>query len=152
MAKREIDVSEVVRVLGYDLDGNKKIYHALINVKGISHNYARAILRALNYDENKLLKEFSEEELEKLEDCAKNPSKYGIPSWMYNRRKDYATGEDKHIIGNDIDLMVKEDINRLRKIRAYRGIRHELGLPVRGQRTKTSFRHGRTVGVQRKKK
>lgn len=153
MAKSQEDKpADVIRVLGYDLDGNKKAYHALIKVKGISHNFARAILRALGFDENKKLNEFTEEELEKIEDAAKNPSKYGIPSWMMNRRKDYETGKDIHLIGSDIDLAVKNDINRLRKIRAYRGIRHELGLPVRGQRTRTSFRHGKTVGVQRKKK
>ncbi len=148
---KQMKPEEVVRVLGHDLDANKKIYHALIKVKGISHNFARAILRALDFDENKLLKEFSEDELKKIEEVAQNPTKFGIPSWMVNRRKDYETGEDKHIIGNDIELVVKSDVNRLRKTRAYRGIRHELGLPVRGQRTKTSFRHGKRVNVIGKK-
>jgi small subunit ribosomal protein S13 len=48
-------------------------------------------------------------------------------------------------------MALREDLNRLRKTRSYRGIRHELGLPVRGQRTKSSFRTGRTIGVSRKK-
>ncbi|NPA38166.1 MAG: 30S ribosomal protein S13, partial [Candidatus Nanohaloarchaeota archaeon] len=123
-----------------------------LRVRGISHNLSRAILRVAGIDENKILKELSEEEIKKIEDVATNPQKYNIPAWMLNRRKDWETGEDVHILGTDIELVIKADVNRLRKIRAYRGIRHELGLPVRGQRTRTSFRHGRTVGVVRSKK
>lgn len=152
MANDKSKMQNIVRVLNTDLDGDKKIYHALLRVKGISHNFSRAILRAASIDENKRLKDLSDEEISKIEDVAHNPLKYNIPQWMLNRRKDYETGEDKHILGTDIELTVKADVNRLRKIRAYRGIRHELGLPVRGQRTRTSFRHGRTVGVIRNKK
>ena len=71
---------------------------------------------------------------------------------MLNRRKDPVTGEDMHLSESDLTMGVRQDIEFLKKIRAYRGIRHELGLPVRGQRTRSSFRKGRTVGVQRKKK
>lgn len=150
--KSSKEISNVIRLLGTDLDGDKKAYHALLSVKGVSHNLAHAVFRALKYDENKVLGEYSEDELNKLEDAVKNPIKYGVPSWMLNRRKDYATGEDKHIVGTDIMMVLREDINRLRKIRSYRGIRHEHGLPVRGQRTRSSFRRGATLGVIRKKK
>jgi small subunit ribosomal protein S13 len=71
---------------------------------------------------------------------------------MFNRRKDYATNEDKHVIESDLMIIKQEDINRLKRIRCYRGIRHELGLPCRGQRTKSTFRRGQTVGVSRRKK
>ena len=70
---------------------------------------------------------------------------------MRNRRKDLYTGKDLHLIGSEIDLIKREDINLLKKIRAYRGIRHEKGLPVRGQRTRSHKRTGLTVGVIRKK-
>jgi small subunit ribosomal protein S13 len=73
------------------------------------------------------------------------------PVWMRNRQNDYDTGADLHNIGNEIEIAVKDDINRLKKIRAYRGVRHELGLRVRGQRTRSNNRTGITVGVQRKK-
>ena len=74
-----------------------------------------------------------------------------LPWWMLNRRKDLISGEDKHIMGSDLVLKLRDDINLLRKIRSYRGIRHERGLRVRGQRTKSTGRRGMVVGVMRKK-
>ena len=54
-------------------------------------------------------------------------------------------------MGPDLPLKLGEDIDLLRKIRSYRGIRHERGLRVRGQRTKATGRRGLVVGVMRKK-
>jgi small subunit ribosomal protein S13 len=71
---------------------------------------------------------------------------------MINRRNDYETGEDKHLIESDLEMCLREDLNRMRKTRSYKGRRHELGLPVRGQRTKSTFRKGSSVGVRRKKR
>jgi small subunit ribosomal protein S13 len=71
---------------------------------------------------------------------------------MFNRRKEPETGETKHITTSQVEFIQKMDIDREKKIRSYRGVRHSLGLPVRGQRTRSSFRKGTTVGVQRKAK
>ncbi len=152
MAAREVKAEEVVRIAGTDLNGDYYVYMALQGIKGVGYNFARALVRLLGIDESKKLKELGEEEIKKIEDALKNPMKYGMPAWMLNRRKDRETGKDMHLIGTDLELQVKEDINRLIRIRCYRGIRHQMGLPVRGQRTRTGFRKGMTVGVQRKKK
>ena len=61
------------------------------------------------------------------------------------------TGEDQHLVSSKLKFAVKSDIDFMRKIRSYKGIRHELGLPVRGQRTRTSFRGGKAVGVSKSK-
>jgi small subunit ribosomal protein S13 len=61
------------------------------------------------------------------------------------------TGETKHLFGGDVTLANDEDINLLRKIRCYKGVRHETGQKVRGQRTKSTGRTGKTVGVSKKK-
>ncbi len=142
---------EIIRVMGTDLDGNASAAIALTAVNGVSYNLSRAVLHIGGYDHRKKLKEFSETDFEKLEKIIKNPVESGIPSWMINRQKDYKTGKDIHITGSDITMQLRDDINRLRKIRSYRGIRHERGLPTRGQKTKSSFRHGATVGVSRNK-
>ena len=71
---------------------------------------------------------------------------------MVNRSKDLRTGEDLHIIGNRLDLQFKNDIDRMKKIKSYKGVRHHLKLKVRGQRTKSTGRHGLVVGVMRRKK
>jgi small subunit ribosomal protein S13 len=71
---------------------------------------------------------------------------------MLNRQKDLVTGEDLHLVGTDLIDSLRVDIEREKKTRSWRGIRHYLGLPVRGQRTKTSGRKGATIGVTRKKR
>ena len=52
-------------------------------------------------------------------------------------------------IESDLDMRLRDDLNRMRKTRSYKGRRHEFGLPVRGQRTKSTFRKGSSVGVSR---
>ena len=73
------------------------------------------------------------------------------PQWAINRQNDYESGADMHLLGNDLDLIQKDDINRMKMIRCYRGIRHEGHHKVRGQRTRSNGRHGLTMGVVRKK-
>jgi len=113
--------------------------------------FANAVCQVLKLDKNRKAGEFSEEEINKIEDCLGNPAKYNIPVWMFNRRKELETGQDKHIVSIDLDLKKEFDIRRLKKIRSYKGWRHARGLPVRGQRTRASFRKGVALGVKRKK-
>ena len=70
-----------------------------------------------------------------------------------NRRRDYDTGEDKHLLIGTLQFSKDNDIKRLKKIKALRGMRHQKGLPVRGQRTKSNFRRnkGKVIGVKKKK-
>ena len=143
---------KIIRIAKEDLDGDLPIERALWKIKGIGKNFAHAIRVALGYDSKKKLGELSEEEIKKLEDCIYNPRKYNIPSWLYNNRRDLETGEDRHLVGSELALKIKTRIDFLKKIRCYRGIRHSLNLPVRGQRTRAHFRKGATVGVQRKKR
>ena len=141
----------IIRVMGTDLNGDAKMSHALTAIKGIGYNFARAVIYVSGVDRETRLLDIKEETLIKLEEIIKNPTKFGIPPWLVNRQKDYATGNNIHFTGNDLSATLREDLNRLKKIRSYRGIRHELGQPTRGQRTKSSFRTGRSVGVQKRK-
>jgi small subunit ribosomal protein S13 len=70
---------------------------------------------------------------------------------MLNRRRDPLTGDDKHLTGVDLMLAVADDINIMKKTHSYKGIRHDRGLRVRGQRTRSTGRTGATVGVSRKR-
>jgi len=94
----------------------------------------------------------SDQDVRKIEEVLANPVKYGIPKWMVNRQKDVSSGEYLHLTGSDLTLAIKTDIDDMRRMKSYRGIRHALGLKVRGQHTKTTGRKGQTVGVRRKKK
>jgi len=55
------------------------------------------------------------------------------------------------LTSSNLDSKLREDLERMKKIRAHRGLRHYWGLRVRGQHTKTTGRRGRTVGVSKKK-
>ena len=141
----------IVRVAGTDLDGEKQVWIALKKIKGISFSMSRAVCKAANINPRTKLKDLSEEQVKLLEDVIKNPGNFGIPSFLFNRRKDRETGKDLHLTSSELEIQTKMDIQRMIDLKTYKGIRHMLGLPVRGQRTRSSFRKGRTVGVVRKK-
>lgn len=142
----------LIRVLGKDLSGDKKLGAGLTGIKGISWSVSNAICNVAKMDVNKKIGELTEEELQKIEDAAKSSE---FPVFLKNRRNDFDSGEDKHLLGNDLNLRKDFDIKRLKKIKSYKGDRHTRGLPVRGQRTKANFRHNRAksgaVGVKKKK-
>lgn len=134
------------------MKGDETIALALTGMKGVGQMLARSIILSIGGDPSAKMGEIEDEDVEKIEKILENPLEYGIPEWMLNRRKDVDTGADIHVVGSKLAIALREDVNTLRKIRAYRGIRHESGLPVRGQRTKSSFRTGSSLGVRRKKK
>lgn len=140
----------IVRVLGTDLDGEKDVAHAILKIKGVSHSFANAICKTAKIDPQKKLGSFTESEIAELEKAIKEPLEIGVASWLLNRRKDIESGRDSHVSGPDIDVTRKFDIQRLIDKKSYKGVRHMFGLPVRGQRTRSSFRRGKTVGVIRK--
>ena len=140
----------VIRILGTDVDGEKPIFKSLTKIKGVSHSFAKALCKTGNIDPKSKLGSYTESQIAELEELIKNPIEHGIPSWLVNRRRDHDTNENKHMTSSDIDMTRKFDIKRLIEKKSYKGVRHMLGLPVRGQRTKSSFRKGKTVGVVRK--
>jgi small subunit ribosomal protein S13 len=148
----EQKLKQIVRIRSADIEGNKSVLNALRKVKGISHSLSNAICNALNIEKQKKVGLLTDEELKKIEEAIKEPSKFNIPFWMFNRQKDYDTNQDLHLTHIDLKLRTDFDIKRLRKIKSYRGMRHAMGLPVRGQRTKAHFRKGKAVGVTKKKK
>lgn len=151
MVEKKEGIRGILRIAGTDLDGNKKISTALLKINGIGQSLALAIPKASGLDPNLLLGSLSEEQIKKLESVIKDPIKFGIPSHMVNYRFNPETGEDAHLVASDLKFNIKSRIDFMRKIRSYKGIRHELGLPVRGQRTRGSFRTGKVVGVARKR-
>lgn len=138
----------IVRVMSTDIDGSLSLERALRKIKGIDFMFARSVCLAMNFDRKKRIGTMSDSELKMLEDFIRQPK---LPSWMLNRRKDPETGGDNHLTMSQLDLKRKEDINLMKRMRSYKGIRHELGQPVRGQRTRSTFRVNKTVGVMKKK-
>lgn len=148
--KNNEELRHLVRIMNTDLMGAKPVQYALTGLPGIGRRTAILIARGAGVSPTAILGYLPDEEVAKLDNSIEKFEDL-VPNWMLNRQRNIATGQDKHLLGTDILLTFREDINTLKKIRAYRGLRHERGLKVRGQRTKSTGRRGSTVGVSRKK-
>ncbi|NCN98924.1 30S ribosomal protein S13 [Candidatus Pacearchaeota archaeon CG10_big_fil_rev_8_21_14_0_10_35_219] len=139
----------LVRILGKDIPAEKNVLTGLTRIKGCSWSMANATCINLGINKRKKISELEKSEIEKIEKFLKNPD---VKNFLKNRRRDFDSGEDKHLMTNDLDLRKDFDIKRLKKIKSYRGLRHSLKLPVRGQRTRSNFRKsGIAVGVKKPK-
>ncbi len=133
-----------------DVDGSLKIPYALTTVKGISLNLANAIAKKAGMNLDKRAGFLTEGEIDKIEEIIKDPAKSGLPAWLLNRRKDLDTGINKHMISADLVLRTKMDIDQMKEMKSWRGYRHAYGLKARGQRTRTTGRAGKALGVKKR--
>ncbi|CAH1787665.1 unnamed protein product, partial [Owenia fusiformis] len=141
----------ILRIQNTNIDGRRKTPFAMTAIKGIGRRYAFIVLKKADIDPFKRAGELSDEEVEKIQTVMMNPRQYKIPDWFLNRQRDVKDGKTGQVLSNALDNKLREDLERLKKIRAHRGLRHYWGLRVRGQHTKTTGRRGRTVGVSKKK-
>lgn len=145
-----VELRHIVRIYNTDLDGKKQVQMALTGIKGVGRRLARVFAVKAGVDPYAILGKLPEEQIEALKNVIENATE-SIPAWMMNRRKEIITGVDRHVMGADVLTALREDLDLMKKARSYKGIRHELGLRVRGQRTRSTGRSGATVGVTKKK-
>ena len=123
----------MARLLGVDLHNRKKIEYSLRYVYGIGPTRAKSILEEAGIDPNTRTQELSEQDL-------------SLVSKVILHRK--------YLVEGDLRRTITGNMKRRQSIRCYRGLRHQQGLPVRGQRTITNARTRKgarkTVGVVRK--
>ncbi|GFO17730.1 40S ribosomal protein s18 [Plakobranchus ocellatus] len=141
----------ILRVMNTNIDGRIKISFAITSIRGVGRRFATVVCKKANIDIKKRAGELTDEEVERMVTVMTNPRQYKIPDWFLNRQKDIKDGRFSQVLSNNLDNKLREDLERLKKIRAHRGLRHYWGLRVRGQHTKTTGRRGRTVGVAKKK-
>ena len=144
------EFQHIIRFAGTDIEGSQPVTYALTSVKGVGIKLANAVIEKAGISPEARMGFLSSADVEKIEDVLKNPVKYGIPAWLLNRRKDVETGENIHLLGSDLVLQTKNDIDQMKKIKSWKGFRHSYGLKVRGQRTKTTGRKGKAIGVKKK--
>ena len=144
------EIRHLVRIMNTDLKGAMPVEYALTGIPGIGRRTSKILVESTGIDPLAIIGYLSDEDVAKLDQAITGFEK-AMPLWMLNRQRDLVTGENKHLLGQDILLTLREDLNTLKKIRCYRGIRHERGLKVRGQRTKSTGRRGSTIGVSKKK-
>jgi small subunit ribosomal protein S13 len=144
------DFKFIVRILNTDIDGERRLVNGITSIDGVNYRIANIIARSLDVPMNEKIGSLSDEKIEELttliEEIPEN-----LPDWMLNRRKDFEIGEDTHVLGTDLEMTQKDDINEMKKIKCYKGLRHDQGQKVRGQRTRANGRTGAIVGVSRSK-
>jgi len=143
------DFKYIVRLANTDIAGEKAVAQGLTTIKGVGAHMSVLIIDETGIDRSTKMGNLTDAQIEKIQTALGNITK-NAPVWMLNRRKDYDTGKDIHLIGPEIDMRLRDEINIMKKIRSYRGIRHERGLCVRGQRTRANNRRGLSLGVSKK--
>merc|ERR1711934_1165998 len=113
----------ILRIMGTNVDGRQRVMYALTAIPGVGRRYSNLV---------------NKEEIDRVVSIIEDPLKFNVPVWFLNRQKDYVTGKDLQATGTRLAGTLREDLERLKKMRAHRGLRHYWGLRVRGQHTKTT--------------
>ncbi len=117
----------MARIAGVVIPAEKQVSIALTYIYGIGPKHSRDILAAAKVEPTTRVKDLTEAEEQRLRDII----------------------DKEYIVEGDLQRQVTNNIKRLKDVGAYRGLRHKMGLPVRGQRTRTNARtrKGRAVAV-----
>jgi small subunit ribosomal protein S13 len=140
----------IVRMVNTDINGELSVLIGLTRIKGIGLRAAQTIAKLAGIEFGFQMGMLDDAAVAKLEETVNSYVEL-VPSWMVNRQHDWESGDDMHLVGIDVDIVLKDDINRMKMIRCYKGIRHERGQKVRGQRTRSNGRTGLQMGVIKKK-
>ena len=121
----------MARIAGVDIPRDKAVVDALTHIYGVGRIIRTKIVEGAGVEPWKRVRDLSEGELSRIRDQI-----------------------EQHRVEGDLRRMVQTNISRLREIGSYRGLRHRIGLPVRGQRTRTNARARkggrRQVGVRKR--
>jgi small subunit ribosomal protein S13 len=140
------DIQYFVRIGQTDLDGTKSVERSLTEMNGIGRRTARLIAEKAGIERTATFGALEDDEIETVVDLVEGYADE-VPEWLTNHRNDFFEGETTHETGNDLQLTRRQDINRMKMIDSYKGIRHKRGQKVRGQRTKSTGRTEGTIGV-----
>jgi len=137
------DFQHILRILNTNIDGRQKVMYALTKINGVGRRFSNLVCKKAEVDMNKRAGDLSPDEIDRIVAIMQNPLQYRIPQWFLNRQRDYKTGTYSQVVSNQLDTKLRDDLERLKKARVHRGLRHAWGIKVRGQHTKTTGRRGR---------
>jgi len=106
------------RVLGVDIPNDKPTYISLQYLHGIGERTALNICRELGLETHRRARELTDDDIQRLNSML----------------------DTSHVVEGQLRRQLKENVDRLKSIQCYRGVRHRRGLPVRGQNTQTNAR------------
>merc|ERR1711957_1124706 len=124
------------------MGGKDKVMYALCSIKGIGKRFSNLVCKLAEIDMNKRAGELTETEIENVNKILANPTDWGVPKWFLNRQSDPREGTASQLIANQVDTKLREDLERLKKMKSNRGLRHFRGIKVRGQKTCSTGRRG----------
>jgi small subunit ribosomal protein S13 len=139
----------IVRLANTDLDGTRPTALALTGVRGVGLRIAEVACRLAEVNASEMIGNLPETTVEGLE-SALGGLATKLPPWMVNHRNEPILGESPYYFGPDLETRRRDDVNVMKMIRSYRGVRHERGQKVRGQRTRSNGRTGMAAGVIKK--
>lgn len=145
------DFLYIVRVANRDLKGERKVTLALSDIEGIGMRLARIITKLLDIPGDSRIGDLKEDQIEKLREFVERKEYEELPEWVLNHRNEVVTGKDLNLVTNDLMMQIQDDINYMKKMKSYKGVRHETHHKVRGQRTRSNGRKGLSIGVTRKR-
>ncbi|EEA07232.1 40S ribosomal protein S18, putative [Cryptosporidium muris RN66] len=145
------EFQHILRIMNTNVDGRQKVMYALTAIKGIGRRFSNIVCKKADVDLRKRAGQLTQDEVNRIVAIVTNPLQFNIPSYMLNRQRDLKDGKYKHMTSNNLEASLREDLERLKKIRSHRGLRHHWGIRVRGQHTKTTGRGCRVASSGKKK-
>jgi small subunit ribosomal protein S18e len=107
----------ILRVLNTNIDGKHNVVYALTAIRGLGRRIAYVACKKADVDIKKRAGELSAEELERIVNIIQNPGEYKIPNYMLNRQKDIKDGSYSQVVSNNLDTVLRDDLERLKKVK-----------------------------------
>jgi small subunit ribosomal protein S18e len=123
-----------------NVEGRQTVPYGLTAITGIGRRMGNLIAKKCDIPLNKRSGELTTDEINRIVAVLTNPLQFKIPGWFLNRQKGFKDGKDSHAFTNDLARALRDDLERRKRCRNHRGLRHFWGLRVRGQHTKTTGR------------
>ena len=140
----------IIRIANTDVSGEERLAVALTSIRGVGHRISKTVIIQLGLNPNEMAGKLTDKNVDDIEEAITKLNE-NVPNWLLNRQKDYDSGKDIHSVSVDLKMIHDDDLNRMKKVKSYKGIRHASGHKVRGQRTYSNGRKGLALGVSRKK-
>jgi small subunit ribosomal protein S13 len=109
----------LVRIYGNDIPGQKQVYVGLTYIKGVSWSIANAMCLHLNLTRTTKVSDLTKTQVDAIEAFLQKPTLY---PFLKNYRRDFETGQSKHLLTNELDMTREFDIKRMKQIKSYKGI------------------------------
>merc|ERR1711948_7783 len=134
------EFKHIVRILNTNVDGKRQIPFAITAIKGCGRRFAVLMCKRARIPITQRAGTLTDEQCDQLTGILADPLAHGFPLWMLNRRRDIKTGKDYQMASTQLDSNIREDVERMKKMKLHRGLRHYWYLKVRGQMTKCTGR------------